>query len=245
VADVQQRIAELYGDVDLARCTGVVHVVAVWEGDDEALRVIRIGPSAPKSPTDAFVLQLARARADAIVTTGKILRAEPALHYALPPDLLAWRREHMRLEQRPDLIVLTRGHDLDLAHPALHGWAQPIVFTTEAAADRLDSAQQVRAVGHVDLSLRTAIDWAVAQGARVVCIEAGPSSAATLYDSRVAVDELMLSEFLGELALQARGGVLMHRDQLEAKLRLTTRPRDVQEESGPWRFSRWTRDPRR
>ncbi len=239
--DVQRRIEALYGDVDLGADAGVVHVVSVSEHAGE-LAVIRIGPRAPGSPTDRFVLQLARARADAIVVTGKILRAEPGLRYDLPPDLLAWRRDRARRVQRPDLLVLTRGHDLDVAHPALHGWARPIAFTTEDAAPRL--AQSMRAVGCADPSLRAAVAWALAAGARTVSVEAGPSSSAPLYEAPVRVDELMLSEFLGALPPEVRGGALIRRDDLEAKLRLIAAPRTIEEGSGVWRFSRWTREQR-
>jgi riboflavin biosynthesis pyrimidine reductase len=238
---VQQRIADLYGDVDLARESGVVHVVSVCDRGDGMLTVIRIGPCAPKSATDTFVLNLARARADAIIVTGKILRAEPALRYDLPADLLQWRRDHAGLVQRPDLIVLTRGHDLQPTHPALHGWARPIVFTTEDAARR---STMVDVVGHSNPSIRSAIAWARDNGARVVSIEAGPSTTRTLYEPPIAVDELMLSEFLGEIPDEARGGVLLRRDALETKLRAVAPPREVQEGSGPWRFGRWTRDRR-
>ena len=93
--DVPARLEALWGTRTLPVDAGVLHVVATWF-DGESHRVIRITPRSPKSETDFFVLNLARARADAIITTGRILRDEPELEYALPSawagSLIAWRQ---------------------------------------------------------------------------------------------------------------------------------------------------------
>ena len=232
---VEERIAQLYGDVDLAAATGVVHVVSVV-GEDEP-RVIKIGPDAPKSATDFFALNLARARADAILVTGKILRAEPELRYAIPDDLRRWRGDR----EAPDLIVLTSGRGLDPGHPALSGdWARPVIFTSEEAAPALSGSNLV-VVAHPDPSPRAAIDWAVSDGARVVSVEAGPSAAASLYERRPLVDEVLLSEFGGEIADAQLGGSPFARETLETHFRPDRPPHAVDEPSGPWQFTRWTR----
>ena len=62
-------------------------------------RVIAIGEEAPKSPTDLFILNLARSRADAVVTTGNLLRTEPRLTHLIEgptetqEQLGAWRQK--------------------------------------------------------------------------------------------------------------------------------------------------------
>jgi riboflavin biosynthesis pyrimidine reductase len=199
--------------------------------------VIEIGPESPQSDTDFFALSLARARADAILVTGKILRAEPQLRCILPDDLGRWRG----VRPPPDLVVLTRGRDLDPSHPALSGaWARPVIFTTEESAAAL-AASNLVVVGHPDPSARAAVDWAVSEGARVVSIEAGPSAAASLYDARPLVDEVLLSEFRGDLPDELRGGSPFTRETLEAHFRPDRAPHTVEEPSGPWRFTRWTR----
>ena len=80
VGEVDRRVAALYGEVDWRGARGVLQVAAVA---DRAWVAIAIGPAAPSSATDRFVLGFARARSDAIVTTGAILRAEPDLVHEL------------------------------------------------------------------------------------------------------------------------------------------------------------------
>src|SRR5687768_10109429 len=67
--DVLEAARFLLGDT-FAPPEGIVQTCAIDSGN----RVIRIGEHSPKSAWDFFVLHLARASADAIVTTGKILR---------------------------------------------------------------------------------------------------------------------------------------------------------------------------
>ena len=65
---VAERVARLYSsDVDWRSASGRVHVAAIHHASGCALA---IGPSAPRSASDRFVLGFARARADVIVTTG-------------------------------------------------------------------------------------------------------------------------------------------------------------------------------
>ena len=71
----------------LDRALGVLHVAAVWETPDGRYRTLRVGEGAIRSASDAVVLSAARARADAIVTTGRILRDEPELMHP------RWHRE--------------------------------------------------------------------------------------------------------------------------------------------------------
>jgi hypothetical protein len=129
-----------------------VHVTAVGRttarreavGSERAtLETIAIGPHSPKSATDFFLLNLARARADAIVTTGKILRDEPAVEHRLqgadgePAALAAWRRERLGKREPPCSVVLTTGREIDLFHPLFRSAPRVIILTGESAAGAL------------------------------------------------------------------------------------------------------------
>jgi riboflavin biosynthesis pyrimidine reductase len=138
---LERRIDALFGPgIDWRRETGVVHVAAIGESPRAALA---IGPDAPRSAVDRFVLGFARARADVIVTTGAILRAEPDLIHrtAETPDEAAawahWRRERLGRVDAPRLCVLSASGAVDLAHPALRAGTRTIVWTTAAGRERL------------------------------------------------------------------------------------------------------------
>ena len=246
IARVRARIDALYGGHELEQCEGVVHVAAVF-ADGDTWRVLKIGEGAPQSATDGFVLALARARADAIVVTGKILRDEPQLRYALDgeygSDLLAWRRDVLHRSSPPALLVLSRSLDIDPHHPALHGWAAPIVITSQEGAARAGDLG-VRVVGLPEPSLLAAIAWARTRlFARTITIEAGPSTARTLYeDVSPVLDELMVSIAEGPVAASARGGALVSVARVRARLPIATADTVVHEPSGPWRFVRRRRE---
>ena len=118
------------------RNTGVVHVTAVWQRAGGYLVTLRSGSSTGDDPPrivhDAFALGIARARADAILTTGEILRREPDLRHglpgpgALPLGLAEWRRTVLGKTTPPILWVMTRSGDLDFAHPAFGHPEKPI-----------------------------------------------------------------------------------------------------------------------
>lgn len=249
---VDALLAELYGaDADaLATATGVVHVAAVWQAppDQQADRYVTMAicDDAPQSAHDAFALAAARARADAIVTTGRILRAEPALSHELRrPALAAWRRERLVKTAPPLLAVLTSGRDLPLDHPALGAAGTPVIYTDRAGAARLAAPPRVDVVAVARPDLRGLIAHLRAdRGCRTILIEAGPSTATALYEPPVAVDELLLSVFLGQsLPARARARDFVAPARVRACLPGRTTGRDAAEPSGPWRFWRFTRGP--
>ena len=92
--EVAQAIERLYGE-RLEDEVGVLHVASAWRDETGRLFALRIGPDTPSSATDGFALALARARCDAILSTGKILRDEPGLRHRPDPvdpqGLTAWR----------------------------------------------------------------------------------------------------------------------------------------------------------
>ncbi len=136
--------------------------MAVYRPRPGAFRVLRITPETPKSAYDQFSLMVARARADAILTSGRNLRLEPTGTHVLsgpgtlPAALAAWRQERLGKTSPPHLLVLTRGEDLDLDHPALKIPARVFIFTGEEAAFTLESRaadRGIEVVGVPDPSL--------------------------------------------------------------------------------------------
>jgi len=252
-ADVDGLARSLYGASPTD--DGVVHVTALCEMPDAEPRTLLIGPDSPKSAHDFFALNLARARADAIVVTGKVLREEPGLRYDLqgpgrmPEALGAWRRDVAGRAQPPLVCVLTSGRGIDPSHPAFTSWARPVIFTGEAGKEQLaDSGLEVIAVA--EPSARAAVTWLrEARDARCVAIEAGPSTSRALYGDAATdkagepslVDELLLSLFRGAPAPHVVGPPLLPVARLEALLGEHSPPVDLEEPSGPWRFRRLCR----
>ena len=213
-----RRIEEVYGR-RLPEPAGVLHTMSAWRNPEGRLFVLRIGPETPRSATDAFALGLTRARVDAIVTTGQILRDEPALTSDLrDPRLVAWRRERLGKLQPPLIVVLSRGPGLDRSHP-LFGAAEVCVRST---------------------GLREALAWLRAErGITSVAVEAGWSTTRSVYDRPLVIDELLLSICQSpELPPGIQGGAL---SSLGAFARLFGQRSEYQsnEESGPWSFLRF------
>ncbi len=249
--DVEATLHGLWGHANLDRDAGVLHVVSTWSGA-AGRHVIRITPQSPKSDTDVFLLNLARARADVVLTTGRILREEPHLEYSLPPawapGMIAWRERAMGRSTAPKVAVLTSGRDLNVDHPALHGWAPPVIVTSHDAARAL----RPRLPGHVDViglklpSAREAIACFAASGAKTISIEAGPSTARALYAEPSVVDELWMSEFLGSDLAHAFQGPIVFPGKPGGTSLNPIGPQPVRPEaSGRWRFSRFRRGPMR
>jgi riboflavin biosynthesis pyrimidine reductase len=247
---VTTRARDLYGDA-LGAMRGVLHVMAVQARPGGGHRVIRVGARSPKSDTDLFVLNLARARVEGIVISGSILRAEPDLRYNLQTEMTAWRRDVLGLEAPPWLLVLTRGANLPAAHPvfenrAFESEARPIVLTSVDAAPALRRAlpSRVEVVGIDAPSPRAAIAHLRGdRGCRGVSIEAGPRVAMPLYAPPSIIDELMLSVYGGPLDPDVEGPPFLSAPELEARLVRVGGPTEVDEPSGRWTFSRWLRAP--
>jgi riboflavin biosynthesis pyrimidine reductase len=246
-ADVAALGRELLGD-DPARSGRILHVASVWRGGDGVARMLRIGKETPRSRHDAFLLGLARARAEAILTTGRILREEPALTHGLPGPpglraaLAAWRRERLVLAHEAWLLVLSSGAGLEPAHPAFRGALRPVLFVPSAAAAALrerfaETAARVVSVPAPNAHL--ALDHLGRLGARRITIEAGPTTARELYAEPARVDELWLAEYAGETPEEdVIGEAFVNDERLAAALPNVSRAALRVEPSGDWGFSR-------
>jgi riboflavin biosynthesis pyrimidine reductase len=243
VAEIERRARALYGAAASREVAGVLHVLSAVETADGGLHVIKIGPHAPKSSTDFFVLNYWRAHADAILTTAAIVRAEPGLSHELQgpckAELTAFRNSRFGTEP-PLCAILTRSGDLPLAHDLWRDRVQYRVLTTPEREKELQSVLVDRAavVGLPDLGASTAVAWLRTQGARRILVEAGPSTANALYASSPGANHLLVSRYEGLFDPAAVGGALVEPARLFAGLsRVACSERA--EESGPWRFERW------
>lgn len=241
---VENRIRALYGDEPLERAH-VVHVVATWRAPDASLRVIRIGLGSPHSTTDQFILRSARMRADAIVTTGKILRDEPDLdHDEFDPELLAWRREDQGRPLPTLTTILTSGLDLDFDHPLLGRVPPPLLVVPSENQTSVESRARaagadVEVLGRDAVSLRDTLCLLAERGCESLLVEAGPSTTRDLYEAKPAVDELWLSVFEEpELGDECIGEAFADAAQLRAIFDRTSIPATRTEESGRWSFQR-------
>ncbi|MBM4266081.1 MAG: hypothetical protein FJ144_05615 [Deltaproteobacteria bacterium] len=238
---------------DPAADHGVIQVTSVTRPRDAAapLETIAVGPDAPRSATDRFLLSLARARADAIVTTGKILRAEPDVRHSPLGSteeieaLRRWRHDHLAKRDEPWSVVLSRGTSLDLDHPLFRPPARPLLLVPEETARRIEPAARaagIRVLGRPEPSLEDSLAVLAADfGCETITVEAGPSTSRSLWGSPTRVDELLLSIF-EEHEDVPRAGAFSTEARLEAAL---GRPRASQsrvEESGLWTFRRYRRN---
>jgi len=258
-----ERISLLYGEIDWSHAIGLLHVTAIAERGEA---VLAIGPDAPSSATDRFVLGFARARADLILTTGAILRSEPALRHDYAEDeemqasFRAWRRNLSGAEESASLIVISRSGDFDVAHPALRAAIGGMVWTSKAGrrklgprvgrlsvevgisddakdAKDLDGEDQVPSLGRMLRVVRSRFE------ARTILLEAGPTIAREFYRTSEAggprVEELLLSRFEGELASAALGPRFEPLSKVSRHFRGTPTSVCFEEPSGVWRFERY------
>jgi riboflavin biosynthesis pyrimidine reductase len=202
-ASVDRAARALFGSPLDTRPT-VSHSFAAWRSARDApLTTIKINEYGPKSELDWLALHIARARADAIVITGKILRDEPNLAYSLRADprwndaLIQWRERRWGLCDRPWLLILTGGGDIDFDHPVFHGWGRPMIFTTDRTGARKLAAAPCPVVSDEAPDIRRAIrHLQLVRNCDCVSIEAGPSTARDLYERPMMIKELLLSVYL-------------------------------------------------
>lgn len=241
---IEARIRDLY-QTSLPQAAGVLHVAAVWAAPQGRLYNVLIGERTPLSETDDFALGLARARADVILTTGRILRAEPQLDFAWPDAfggaLAKWRETVCGRASRPAVAVLTRGGDLNPQHPVLQSERVSILTGRDATLPKFrDDVAVVRreSPGLLD-ALRFLQDQA---GCSTILVEAGPSTSAALYDGKATPDELLLSVYHGDSLPDGVRGSLFSSWETFDSVGLVERSRcERREPSGRWSFHRLIR----
>ncbi len=248
-------LERLWG-VDPAGARGVLHVCSAARFAQGALRVLRIGPESPASERDRLALGAARARADWILATGRILRAEPELTHALHPSparaaaLAAWRRDCVGRARPPRSAVLTRGAGLDPAHPLFAAREPVLLLVPRGCAGALPRALRGRC--EVAELAQPGIRGALAAlaertlrarpDAPTLLVEAGPATAAALYRAPCRVDELLLSVCEAALAPEHGAGALPPEPRLAALLGPPRFVSHSREASGDWSFLRYRRD---
>ncbi|MEO0325609.1 MAG: hypothetical protein AAF447_21820, partial [Myxococcota bacterium] len=168
-ADVEAYAARLYGGTCPAPVPGVSHVTACWRRPGalptSPLVTLKINEHTPKSAADTFALGFARARADAMLVTGKLLRDEPATTFGLPgpgaPALARYRQEIALRYDAPLLVVLTKSGAVDPGHLAFGrgerelAAPRPLVLTGPEGAEVL--APKLEGTG-VELQVLDALD---------------------------------------------------------------------------------------
>jgi riboflavin biosynthesis pyrimidine reductase len=249
--DVSTLSEHIYG-ANVSSHAGVGHIAAVWRDPHGGHHSLRLTADAPGSTYDQFALGLSRARADAILTTGKILRSEPGLtHDYLGPSTLRhalaeWRMRSLGKTESARSVILTSGERLPRSHPLFRGTTRPMIVTSSEGARRLGAwaaAADVQVVAMAEPSAEQALRYlAETMGARALSIEAGPHTALPLYRSPTLVDELWLSTYLGpSVATSVLGPAFLDAASLDAAFPRRATPFKVNEPSGPWQFQRFTR----
>jgi len=256
LAEIDRRLFDFYGEVDWSAATGVVHVAAI---ESTGGAVIVPGPGAPASEIDRFVLGIARARADAIVTTGAILRSEPGLRHDLAEDeednraLLAWRRERLGKTSPPILIVLSGSGDFPVDHPAIQQAVGGFIWTSEAGATHLRAGdgfgsgnleiiEGAESTDGIFAALAATRAW---PGVDTILLEAGPTVSKPLYSGARAdaptpsCDELLLNSFQGDLPSGAIGPDFVSAAAIDAHFSNAPHEVCVCDASGEWRLARY------
>lgn len=211
---------------------GITHVTLL-HSHNNTYRTIKTHHQSPKHTFDTFMLNLARASADAIVITGETIRTEPQLTMRLfgpyRSILQQYRNTVCDKPQPADIIVLTRDSSkIDAQHPILH---------TEHRVKYYSTTQRA-ALYHCLQHYKSNYDS--------ISIEAGPNTTLPLYQSVVAgectdvsVDNLMLSLYSGRLP---DGQLVSTRHSTEFVLnssvvsRLFPHSQCTETELGDWQF---------
>lgn len=252
--DVPAAAARLYGEEPTAegiRLRGVVHVTAVWEAGQGGLTTLAIGEGTPQCHHDAFALNWVRASADAIITTGKILRSEPHLQHRLggpgelPQALTEYRRSVLGKEDPPVTLVLTSGRDLDLEHGVFHAWTRPLIYTSLDGQWLLESRAAdfgVEVAGAAQPTIQGAVELLQREfGAATIALEAGPSVSRQLYDP-LAIDHLLMSTLQApRLAASAAGAPFLDEVEVHGLLGKPRQGDPVQTLDGSWTFRHFRR----
>ena len=260
--ELDRRIESLYGEVDWRNAEGLLHVAAINAATGA---VLAIGPASPASSTDRFILGLARARADFILTSGSVLRAEPDLVHAFSEDeeedqaLRAWRRRVCARDGEPGLAIVSYSGDVPRDHPALGASGRGIVWTSKHGHERLgssvgqlkveggiaeDSMDQGSGDPGIGQSLGDLVEFLLARySAKTILIEAGPTLSHAFYvrpsGEGLRMNELLLSRFEGDAPPEALGPAFESEETIGEVFPNPCTRTTVREPSGRWHFERY------
>jgi riboflavin biosynthesis pyrimidine reductase len=243
--DVARELTDLYGTAE-PPCAGVLHIMHVARDRNGRLAALRIGAtSTPKSASDFFVVNAARAHADAVLTSAENLRREPELSHALSGPwaeaLARYRREVLHKREPLSCAILTRTGDLPDPHPVWNDGSKKLIFTSGAAAEALRTRFETRAtiVSSEGLDAVGAARWLHEHGAATVSLEAGPRTVQSFYEQH-AVNELWLTHWESVTPDAEFAGALPEDSIVFAGLTLLGSSR--RSEGGhSFRFERWSR----
>ena len=249
-ADVAAAVRRIYGSPLDAR--GLIHSASVWQGDRGRYVAFTTGRGPSPSQHGEFAAHLARARADAILTSGRALRRQPELDHRLQGPgaagdaLAAWRRDHLLKSEPPVTLVVTANADLDLDHPVFRHWTRPVVLTTGQSQWQLESRavdQGIEVVGSDTPSVRTAVEFLRrAFGAATIALEVESDALRELSEPPIAVDEVLLTiDQAPRIPAPALGAPFLTAEQLVRRFAERSTPYRVASESGQWCLQRFRR----
>lgn len=229
----------------------VIQIISAHRTRAGGLNVMSLSAEAPRSARARFLRNVMRARVDAILTTGRVLRRRPELMLTLQgagelaAGLWRFRRERVGRLERARVVVLTASGDVDPKHPSLVRAARPLILTGAVGAKRLQTRgipKHITIVERPEPSLRDAVAYLHEAGIESIAVEAGPAAALDLYEPPLLVDELVLSIFE---SADVPEGVVTGPFAAEPQLtelfgapRLVTRSTEA---SGEWTFRRYVR----
>ena len=248
--DMAAAVERVWGDALEAR--GVIHAVEVAPEDRGRYVALAGFRRAPLSLHGAWSAALARARADAILTTAESLRRQPELDHrprvpgldAEPLD--AWRRERLRKPQPPVSLIYAKSEAPDLDHPVFRHWTRAVIFTSRRIGWHLESRAAdcgVEVVAVDDPTLEQAVEFLRHSfGAATLAIETEPAEAMELYGDAPTVDEVMLSVCRSpNLPAEAIAAPFLSAEQLVRAFPESSKPHRVRSEDGDWSFHRFRR----
>lgn len=212
----------LFGNLPAA--SGLSHVFSECDGF-----VPRIGPESPKAHVDSFVLQLSRARSEAILLTGQILRDEKALTLRLPPHFIEWRRRRHLPSTGPTVYVLSRHGGFD--HPLQ---SEATLLLPQCAA----ASEGWKAEYFEGVEVGDALDH-LARRHDCLSIEAGPEVALQCYGAGRVV-EVLRCRAKFDLPTSARAGRAPTRAVLNAENLECRSAREVLASDANWSIERWS-----
>ena len=119
-----------------------------------------------------------------------------AMSLQMLDDLYALYGE-LEKDDQVRVLILTGSGEIDFGHPVFRSDVQPMIFTSDRTAARKLAAAPYPVVADEAPDIRRAIQHLrTARECECVSIEAGPSTARSLYETPMVVKELLLSIYL-------------------------------------------------